>query len=71
MFSTYYAELLIGLSLLAAAFLIGRWLLSIARRRPHSLLFNEGMIADMICVGEVILIVSGFMMLVRGFMDLA
>jgi len=71
MFSTYYAELLIGLSLFAAAFLIGRWLLSLARRRPHSLLVNEGVIADMVCVGEVILIVSGVMMLVRGFMDLA
>lgn len=70
MFSNSYAELLMGLALFATAFIIARGLISLARRRPRSLLVNESVIADMVCVGEVVLIVGGIMMLSHGLMTL-
>ena len=70
MFPAFLGELLTGLGMLASAILGGYWLIGLSRRRPDSLLVNEGVVADIVCVGEVILLVAGVMLMVRGFVDM-
>ncbi len=71
MFPTFiFGEFLAGLALISAALLSGYWLLGLSRRRPHSMLVNEGVVADMVCVGEVALLVGGVGLLIRAFASL-
>ena len=70
MLSNFYGDLLAGLALIGAALLTGRWLIGLARRRPRSMLVNEGIIADIVCVGEVVLLIGGAGLLIRGFMEM-
>lgn len=64
------ADLASGLALLAVAFAVGRWLMLLARRNPRNPLVNEGVLADMVCVGEVALLVGGIGLLIRSFADM-
>ncbi len=66
MFSAYLGELLSGLALIAVAILAGYWLIGLSRKRPNSILVGEGMIADMVCVGEVAMLVGGAMLSIRA-----
>jgi len=58
-------ELAVAASAIVAAVLLGRLLYRTARRNPDSILVHNGMLADMLCVAEVILVVMGPMLLVR------
>lgn len=66
----FLSEFLSGSGMLAAAVMGGFWLKGLSRRQPESILVNEGILADMVCVGEVMLLVVGAMLLVRGVVDL-
>lgn len=66
----FLSELFSGLAMLGAAVTGGFWLKGLSRRSPQSILVDAGVLADMVCVGEVMLLVLGGMMLVRGIVDL-
>lgn len=63
-------EVLSGLGLLTAAVMGGVWLKRLSLRRPQSVMVNDGMLADMVCVGAVMLLVVGAMLAIRGVIDL-
>ena len=63
-------EVVSGLALLAAAIAFGRWLFIHARRYPNSPLTNSGMLADLICVGELFLLVIGLMLLFKALLTI-
>jgi len=56
-------ELVASTAIIAAAVLLGRLLYVTARRNPDSILVKTGMLADMLCVVEVIFVVLGPMVL--------
>jgi len=56
-------ELAASAAIIVSAVLLGRLLYVTARRNPDSILVKTGMLADMLCVVEVIFVVLGPMML--------
>jgi len=56
-------ELAASAAIIVSAVLLGRLLYVTARHNPGSMLVRTGMLADMLCVVEVILVVLGPMML--------
>ncbi len=70
MFPEIAGELGTGAVFLAAAVLLGRWLYGLSRRNPTSNLINGSMIADFVCVTEVMLLGIGVMLLLRALFDI-
>ena len=54
--------------MITAAAVLGRLLYKISRRKPDSILVNNGMLADLVCVFEVILVVAGPMLLLHALL---
>lgn len=61
-------EAALGIALIMAATVFGRWLYAKARRDPQSVLVNSGMVADLVCVTEVMLIIFGPMLLLHALL---
>jgi len=59
-------QLALGLAMIVSAFFFGQWLYAKGRRDPESVLVNASLLADFVCVFEVILIVLGTMLLLRA-----
>lgn len=62
-------QLAAGAAAIVAAVLLGRMLYQTARRNPDSVLVHTGMLADMLCVVEVMLVVLGPMILIRAVVN--
>lgn len=60
------SEIAWGAAMLATAMFFGQWLFRLSRRAPSSVLVNNSLLADFICVGEVMLLVLGLMLFTRG-----
>lgn len=58
-------ELAAAAAIITAAMVLGRLLYRTSRSNPQSILVNSGMVADLLCVLEVCLIVSGPMLMLR------
>ena len=57
-----------GTLMITAAVVLGRLLYEMSRRNPDSILVNNGVIADLVCVFEVILVVAGPMLLLHALL---
>ena len=61
-----FGELAAGAATIVVAVIFGRALYRISRRNSDSVLVHEGMLGDMICVVEVMLVVIGPLLLIRA-----
>lgn len=68
MFWLNVEELVAGAAVTTAAVVFGRLLYVMSRRNPNSILVNNGMMADLVCVFEVVLVVTGPMLLVHAIL---